>query len=61
MDLPIIIEDEHLGILETFDLALALLKGRELCEGGQVLQFVFLGHGREQAGVLEIGVGWFQL
>lgn len=47
MHLPIILEDKHLTILETLDLALALLKGRDLREGGKVLQFVFLRHGSE--------------
>lgn len=57
MHLAIILDDKHLSILDTLDLALAFLKGGDLREGGKVFQLVLLGHGSESAGVWEVEVG----
>lgn len=56
MHLSLIFNDQDLSILDTLDLAFALLESRDLSEGGEVLQFVFLSHCSERA-VVEMGAG----
>lgn len=55
MHLSIIFNDQDLSVLDTLDLAFALLERRDLGEGGEVLQFVFLGHCSERAEVMDAG------
>jgi hypothetical protein len=61
MDLTIVFHDKDLAIRYALDLTFDLVKGRDICKGGEAFELVFLGHGCKAAslGVIE-GWGWYQ-